>query len=63
MRQGRAAVKDDFADAVRAMPLTILNVGTHVVELDDADHARGVVDCRGELQLGDTWVVQMIQYR
>jgi ketosteroid isomerase-like protein len=62
-RQGRDALADDFAHALRAMPLTILNVGTHVIELDDADHARGVVYCRGEMRLGDTWVVQMIQYR
>ncbi|HWW46048.1 MAG TPA: nuclear transport factor 2 family protein [Acidimicrobiia bacterium] len=62
-RQGRAALADDFAHALRAMPLTILNVGTHVIEIDDADHGRGVVYCRGEMQLADTWVVQMIQYR
>ena len=62
-RQGRAALRDDLAHALRDMPLTILNVGTHLIEVDDADHARGVVYCRGELQLGDAWVVQMIQYR
>jgi ketosteroid isomerase-like protein len=62
-RQGRAALRDDLAHALRDMPLTILNVGTQVIEMDDTDHARGIVYCRGELQLGDTWVVQMIQYR
>ncbi len=52
-----------FEDAVRDVGVTILNVGTHLIELDDADHARGVVYCRAELQLGDRWVVQAIQYR
>jgi len=62
-RPGRAALRDDLAQAVRDMPLTILNVGTHLIELTDEDHARGVVYCRAELQLRDTWVVQQIQYR
>ena len=62
-RRGRAALRDDFARALDDKPLTILNVGTHLIEIDDADHARGVVYCRCEFQLGDTWVVQMIQYR
>jgi len=62
-RQGRSALRDDLAHALRDMPLTILNVGTHVIELTDEDHARGVVYCRAELQLRGTWVVQQIQYR
>ena len=62
-RQGRAALRDDLAHALRDMPLTLLNVGTHLIELDDHDHGRGVVYCRAELQLRDSWVVQLIQYR
>jgi ketosteroid isomerase-like protein len=62
-RHGRAALRDDLAHARRDMPLTILNVGTHVIEVEDADHARGIVYCRGELQMGEAWVVQLIQYR
>jgi ketosteroid isomerase-like protein len=62
-RQGRAALRDDLDHALGDMPLTILNVGTHLIDVDDDAHARGIVYCRGELQLGETWVVQMIQYR
>jgi len=62
-RQGRPALRDDLDHALRDMPLTILNVGTHLIDVDDDAHARGVVYCRGELQLGERWVVQMIQYR
>lgn len=62
-QRGRATLATFFADAVRHIPITILNVGTHLIELDDADHARGVVYCRAELQIDDRWVVQAIQYR
>jgi ketosteroid isomerase-like protein len=62
-QRGRATLATYFADAVRHIPVTILNVGTHLIELDDADHARGVVYCRAELQIDDRWVVQAIQYR
>jgi len=62
-RRGRDALAEYLRDAVSELPVTILNVGTHVIELHDRDHARGVVYCRGELQVGDRWVVQAIQYR
>jgi ketosteroid isomerase-like protein len=62
-QQGRAALGAFFADAVRDIPVTILNVGTHLIELDDTDHARGVVYCRAELQIDGRWIVQAIQYR
>jgi hypothetical protein len=62
-QRGRPALHAFLEAAVREMPITILNVGTHVIELDDADHGRGVVYCRGELAVDDRWVVQAIQYR
>jgi ketosteroid isomerase-like protein len=62
-QRGRAALAAFFADAMRHIPLTILNVGTHLIELDAPDHGRGVVYCRAELQIDDQWVVQAIQYR
>ena len=61
--RGRDHLRASLERAVRDMPLTILNLGTHLIELDDLDHARGVVYCRAELQLRDAWVVQLIQYR
>ena len=60
---GRAALRDFLEASVQHIAVTILNVGTHLIELDDDDHARGVVYTRAELQVGDRWVVQAIQYR
>jgi hypothetical protein len=62
-RVGRAALREFFDRSLREVGVTILNVGTHVIELDDSDHARGVVYCRGEVEVGEQWVVQAIQYR
>jgi ketosteroid isomerase-like protein len=60
---GREALRDFFDRQLRGVGITILNVGNHVIDLDDADHARGVVYCRGEIQDGERWIVQAIQYR
>ena len=62
-QRGRPALRAFLDAAVRDMPITILNVGTHLIELDDADHGRGVVYCRGEMAVDGRWVVQAIQYR
>jgi ketosteroid isomerase-like protein len=61
--RGRAELRAFFDRSLREVGVTILHVGTHVIDFDDADHARGVVYCRGEIQVGDRWVVQAIQYR
>jgi hypothetical protein len=62
-QRGRAALKTFFDRTLREVGITILNVGTHVIEFDGDDRATGVVYCRGEIQVGDQWVVQAIQYR
>ena len=33
-----------------------------MIDVVDADHATGIVSCRGEIELGEQWVVQAIQY-
>lgn len=60
---GRDALKEFFTQSLRDVGVTILNVGTHLIDVDDDDHARGVVYCRGEIQVADRWVIQAIQYR
>ncbi len=60
---GRAALRENFAESLRGVGVTILNVGTHRIDLVDDDHATGVVYCRGEIQDGERWLVQAIQYR
>jgi ketosteroid isomerase-like protein len=62
-KRGRAALKLFFDQSLREVGITILNTGTHLIELDDGDHAHGILYCRGEIQVDDRWVVQAIQYR
>ena len=61
--RGRDALREFFDRSLRDVGVTILFVGNHVIDFDDADHARGVVYCRGEIQVDDRWVIQAIQYR
>ncbi len=62
-RFGREALREDFARQLREVGITILFVSNHVIDLDDDDHARGVVYCKGEIQDGERWITQAIQYR
>lgn len=68
VRVGRAAVGHDalrefWTNSLRAIGVSILFVGNHLIDFDDADHARGVVYCRGQIQDGDKWIEQAILYR
>jgi len=60
---GRTALRGDFEAALAAVGVTILTVGTHAIEVVDADHATGAVYCHGEIEVGDDWVHQAILYR
>ncbi|MGZ4705990.1 MAG: nuclear transport factor 2 family protein [Acidimicrobiales bacterium] len=60
---GRAALRRDFEASLRPVGVTILTVGTHAIDLVDADQATGVVYCHGEVQVGEDWVHQAILYR
>lgn len=59
---GREALWESFAGQMRDVPVTILNVGTHAIDLVDDDHATGIVYCKGELRDGDRWLHQAIVY-
>jgi ketosteroid isomerase-like protein len=59
--RGRDALRAFFDRSLRDVGVTILFVGNHVIDFDDDDHARGVVYCRGEIQVDDRWVIQAIQ--
>jgi ketosteroid isomerase-like protein len=61
-QSGRAALRESFAEALRPRRVTVLNVGTHVIDLVDDDHATGVVYCKGEVQEGDRWLHQLVLY-
>ena len=60
---GREALRRNFDAQLRNIGISILFVGNHVIDLEDDLHARGVVYCKAEIQDGDCWVHQAIQYR
>jgi ketosteroid isomerase-like protein len=60
---GRDALRASFDESLRGIGISILNVGTHVIDLVDDDHATGHVYCKGEIQDGDRWIHQAILYR
>jgi hypothetical protein len=63
---GREALKADFDASLRDVGVTFLLIGNHAIEFADADHATGIVYCRGEIQDGgpesDDWIIHAIQY-
>jgi ketosteroid isomerase-like protein len=62
-RFGRDALRESFDASLRGIGISILNVGTHVIDLVDDDHATGHVYCKGEIQDGERWIHQAILYR
>lgn len=61
--RGRDALRRQFDASLRAIGVSILNVGTHVIDVADDDHATGHVYCHAEVQDGDRWIHQAIVYR
>jgi hypothetical protein len=59
---GHEALRASFSEQLRDLGVTILLVGNHVIDVLDDDHATGIVSCRGEIEMGEEWVVQAIQY-
>ena len=59
---GHEALRASFTEQLRDLGVTILLVGNHVIDVLDDDHATGIVSCRAEIEMGEEWVVQAIQY-
>ncbi len=59
---GRQALAADFERQVASLGRSILHVTNHVIDVADGYHASGVVGTRAELEIGNEWVVQMIEY-
>jgi hypothetical protein len=59
---GREALWQNFAAQLHGIGVSILNVGTHQIDLIDDDHATGLVYCKGEIQDGERWIHQAIRY-
>ena len=60
---GRAALAESFRQGLEPLGLTILSVGTHVIDLIDTDHATGEVYCTGEIDRDGELLRQAILYR
>ncbi len=60
---GREALRESFAESLGAIGISMLNVGTHAIDIVDADHATGQVYCHGQIQDGERWIHQFILYR
>lgn len=61
-QSGRAALKESFDQQLRSIGVSFLLVGSHAIELENEDEASGVVYCKGEIQDGERWIHQAIQY-
>jgi uncharacterized protein (TIGR02246 family) len=59
---GREALRANLAGQLRDIGVSILNVGTHQIDLLDADNATGHVYCKAEVQDGTRWIHQAIRY-
>lgn len=59
---GRETLKQNMAAQLRDGHRTILQVSNHVIDVVDADHATGIVGTRAEIERGDEWVIQVIEY-
>ena len=62
-QSGRDALRANFEAQLRGIGISILFVGNHVIDFEGDDRARGIVYCKGEIQDGDRWIHQAIQYR
>ncbi len=60
---GREALRAFFAESLGAIGVSILFVGNHLVDFETPERARGLVYCRGQIQDGERWIEQAIQYR
>jgi hypothetical protein len=59
---GRDALRRSFERSLRGIGVSILNVGTHLIELIGDERAIGTVYCKAELQDGSRWIHQAIAY-
>ncbi len=60
---GRKALRAWFDETMRVQFDGTAHVtGGHVIEFDDADHARGVVYSRNEHECGPEWVIMTMMY-
>ena len=60
---GRRALKRWFDETLRTQFTGTAHVsGNHIIEFDDADHARGLVYSRNEHETGERWIAMTMTY-
>jgi hypothetical protein len=60
---GRAALRAWFVKTLSEPKMSVHIVANHIIDFDDADHARGIVYCRDELgRPNGGWDYGMLQY-
>ncbi len=61
---GREALHDWFSATLRSSTMSIHTVANHIVDFDDADHARGIVYCHDQLERPHSgrWDTGNLQY-
>jgi ketosteroid isomerase-like protein len=62
-RVGRDALRASFKEQLRAVGVTILFVGNHLIDFEGEENALGHVYCKAEIQDGERWIKQAILYR
>lgn len=60
--RGRDALRESFASQLRETGPTVMQVANHVIDFEEADHARGVVTGIAEVSHPEGWVRQAIRY-
>lgn len=60
--RGHEALRASFDRQLRTVGVSFLHVGTHAIDLQSDDEATGVVYCKAEIQDGERWIHQAIQY-
>ena len=59
---GRDALRESFDGQLLSVVVTILNVGTHQIDLQGSNDASGHVYCKAEVQDGSRWIHQAVRY-
>jgi hypothetical protein len=61
--RGRGPLVDWYRRSLTRFGMSIHSVTNHRIEFVDDARATGIVYCRVEMEVGDEWIVQAIQYQ
>lgn len=61
-QRGRQALKRWYADTMRQVPGSFHGINGHIIDVESADLATGIVYSRNDLDLGDAWMHELMTY-